>query len=147
MSDDKQIAPASSQYTVIRSQIEEQHNTSNQRIFWLILSQSFFINAFVMLITAQPPKGKEALYGIMLNIIPLSSLLTIVFTYLDVIGSIIYINKLVKHYQRINIDDTQTGQLPPISGDKTDRIFARISPVLLPVMFIIIWIVMWAYTI
>ena len=146
MSDDKQIAPASSQYTVIRSQIEEQHNTSNQRIFWLILSQSFFINAFVMLIT-QPPKGKEAPYGIMLNIIPLSSILTIVFTYLDVIGSIIYVDKLVKHYQRIDVDDTKSGQLPPISGDKADRIFARISPVLLPVMFIIIWIVMWAYTV
>jgi hypothetical protein len=144
MANEKRDAPASSQYTVIRSQIDQQHNTSNQRIFWLILSQSFFINAFVMMITAQQSQGKEAIYRVMLNIIPLASILTIIFTYVDVIGSIMYVEKLRKHYEDININDPETGQFPPIAGDKTDRIFSRISPLLIPITFIIIWIVMWA---
>src|SRR5205809_379273 len=109
MENEKKNVPASNQYTVIRSQIEQQSNTSNQRVFWLILSQSFFVNAFVLLITAQPPKGKEMIYSTMLTVIPLASILTIIFTSLDIIGSLLYINKLTRHYEKLDINDSKEG--------------------------------------
>ena len=46
--EEKREQPASGLYSTIRAQIESQYNTSNQRVFWLILSQSFFFNAFVI---------------------------------------------------------------------------------------------------
>src|SRR3954470_7833426 len=79
---------ASGLYTTIRTQIESQYNTSNQRIFWLILSQSFFFNAFVMLINGQPPPPKMPVYNSLMWIIPAASLVTILFTYIDIFGSI-----------------------------------------------------------
>jgi hypothetical protein len=131
----------SSLYTTIRAQIESQGNTSNQRIFWLILSQSFFFSAFVMLVNGQPAPPKMNVYNTLMWIIPAASLMTIISTYIDVIGSFVYTGKLRRRYREVAPDDTAKG-FPPINGDRQDRIFARVSPYLLPGVFILIWVIL-----
>jgi|1186.fasta_scaffold1297337_1 hypothetical protein len=137
--EEKREQPASGLYSTIRAQIESQYNTSNQRVFWLILSQSFFFNAFVMLVNGQPPPPKMPVYNTLMWIIPAASLMTIIFTYIDVIGSMMYVNKLRRRYQETGPDDTAKG-FPPINGDRQDRMFARVSPYFLPGVFILIWV-------
>jgi hypothetical protein len=136
--------PLSNLYTNVRGQIEQQYNTSNQRVFWLILSQSFLFNAYVMLVNAQAPPPNVPQYNILKVIIPIASIVTILFAYLDVIGSIIYVNKLRKFYESKGSPDERTGDYPAINGDRVDRIFSRVSPFCLPIVFLVIWIYLWA---
>ncbi|HYK45990.1 MAG TPA: hypothetical protein VEV83_12515 [Parafilimonas sp.] len=75
--------------------------------------------------------------------IPLACLRTILFTYIDVSGSIMCTVKLRKHYERLNINDLESGQFPTITGNKTDRLLARISSIALPALFVLAWTVMW----
>lgn len=41
------------------------------------------------------------------------------------------------------INDLESGQFPTITGNKTDRLLARISSIALPALFVLAWTVMW----
>jgi hypothetical protein len=131
-------APVSSLYTVIRGQIEHINNTLNQRIIWLVIAQSFFFNGFALLVTAKPPN--PPLYEKLLWIFPIAALLSVILTFVDVMGSLIYLRKLRKWYNSKPKDDGIEKAYPPIAGYKNFRILEHVSPTVLPIVFIITWI-------
>jgi hypothetical protein len=118
--DKREQASASALYNIIRKQVESQMNTSNQRIFWLILSQSFFFRAFVMLVKGQPPPPKMNLYNAVMWVIPAASLATIISTYIDILGAYVYVGKLRRRYREVAPDDTVF--LPSMVANRTESL-------------------------
>lgn len=133
-------SPVSSDfYKVVRAQVEHLNNAINQRVVWLIIAESFFFNGYALLITGTPEsqsmKDQQALLMI---IFPYASLLTVIISYIDIIGSLIYLKTLrVKYEKEQEIGDKL---LPPITGWHKYFILEHASSALLPIVFTIIWV-------
>src|SRR4051812_10322806 len=98
--------PASDFYRVIRSQIEHVVNSRNQRIIWLVIAQSFFFSGFAILVTGNPgaPDMKDKQH-LLLMIFPAAALLTVIFTFIDVICSQRHVSDLCKIYEKKNVHE------------------------------------------
>jgi hypothetical protein len=130
---------ASDKYKVIRWQIEHLNNSNNQRVVWLVIAQSFFFSGFAILTTGNPEaENMKNMQHLLLLIFPIASLFTVILSYADIIGTVIYLRKL-----RIEFEKDQPAEdknYPPIAGWNTVRTLQYVSPVLLPLLFISIWI-------
>lgn len=137
-------APIAEVYKVVRGQIEHVANNLGQRVIWLVIAQSFFFSGYAILINGKPPDpGLIPLHQAMIKLIPLAALLTVIFTMVDVLASILQMKKLRMSYENgKGMSDTSKLHYPPINATKTDRIFIHASPVLLPALFVIIWIIL-----
>lgn len=133
-------SPVSSDfYKVVRGQVEFLKNGINQRVVWLIIAESFFFSGYSILITGNPNleimKNQQALLMI---IFPYASLLTVVISYVDIIGSLLYLRTLRKKYDKEQEIGDQL--MPPITGWHTYYVLEHASSILLPIVFTIIWI-------
>ncbi|HEU0065030.1 MAG TPA: hypothetical protein VFQ58_08360, partial [Flavisolibacter sp.] len=89
MAEQKQ-APIEDTYKEVRGQIEHLNNNLGQRVIWLVIAQSFFFSGYAILINGKPPdQNLMPVHDSMIKIIPIAALLTVIFTYLDVIASLI----------------------------------------------------------
>ncbi len=131
-------------YKVIRGQVEHVDNNLGQRVIWLVIAQSFFFGAYATLINGKPAKPElDLIHGAMIKILPISALLTVCFTFIDVITSVIYMRGLRKKYESsLDKDIDMDGAYPSITGSKAQRIFMHTSPILIPSLFIILWIIL-----
>ncbi|MDB5249174.1 MAG: hypothetical protein JWQ40_3568 [Segetibacter sp.] len=129
-------------YKVIRGQVEHVDNNLGQRVIWLVIAQSFFFGAYASLINGKPAKPElDLIHNSLIKILPIAALLTVAFTFIDVITSVIYMRGLRKKYEQSLSDDVDIDSAyPSITGSKSQRIFMHASPILIPAVFIIIWI-------
>lgn len=133
-------------YIVSRAQIEHHDNAVNQRVIWLSIGQSFFFNVYAMLVTAKAPTPelfkKQQLLAI---IFPIAAFLVAVFTLVDVLAGLFYIRKLRLNYKKNTNGSSQEGYYPMLNGNRWERTFQRISPLMIPVIFVITWIYLLLY--
>jgi hypothetical protein len=135
---DEDAKPASDKYKVIRGQIEHLNNSNNQRVVWLVIAQSFFFSGFSILTTGNPEaENMKNMQHLLLIIFPIASLFTVIFSYADMIGTLLYLHKLRVEYEKAAPPEDKN--YPPISGWNFVRKMQYISPVLLPIVFIVTW--------
>ena len=138
--------PLSELYKVSRAQLEHHDNAVNQRVIWLSIGHSFFFNVYAMLVTGKAPTPELlAKQKILAVIFPIAALLVAAFTLVDVLAGIFYIRKLRWNYKKNTDGSSAEGVYPMLNGNKYDRVFQRISPIMIPVIFIITWIYLLLY--
>ena len=131
-------------YKVVRGQVEHVDNNLGQRVIWLVIAQSFFFGAYASLINGKPAKPElDLIHGAMIKILPIAALLTVLFTFVDVVTSLVYMRGLRKKYEdSLDTDVDIDGAYPSITGSKNQRVFMHASPILIPMLFIILWIIL-----
>ncbi len=131
-------------YKVIRPQVEHVDNNLGQRVIWLVIAQSFFFSGFAILINGKASKPEfELIHGALIKILPIAALLTVLFTFIDVIASITYMRGLRKKYESSMAGDVDLDNAyPSITGSKGQRIFMHASPILIPTLFIVLWVIL-----
>ncbi|QJD95383.1 hypothetical protein HH214_05600 [Mucilaginibacter robiniae] len=133
-------------YIVSRAQIEHHDNAVNQRVIWLSIGQSFFFNVYAMLVTAKAPTPELFKKQQMLAVIfPIAAFLVALFTLIDVLAGLFYIRKLRLNYKEHTNGSSQEGYYPMLNGNRWERTFQRISPLMIPVIFVITWIYLLLY--
>ena len=132
--------PVSEIYKTVRGQLDTVSGDMGQRIIWLAIGQSFFFGAYAGLTTGKPalPENND-LYKMMLLVLPIIALVYTFLTFLDVLGSLIYMIYLRKYYERAPKDDAVESIYPPVHGTKMIRLFMHTSPAILPIVFFVIW--------
>jgi hypothetical protein len=133
--------PASPLYTILRGQVEHINTILSQRIIWLVIAQSFFFSGYAVLITGKPDTRWQAIHEKLLIIFPIASLLAVIFTFMDVIGSMLYLRKLRKWYADRPKDETSERNYPPMAGFRSLTMLENTSPVVLPLVFMVTWAV------
>jgi hypothetical protein len=135
------IQGSSEVYRTIRAQVEHYENAINQRVIWLSIGQSFFFNVYAMLVTGKAPTkplmDKQVMLG---TVFPFAALLIAIFTFFDVIATMIYLSRLKNRYESVAGGENTDSVYPPIYGRFRDRLFQHISPVLIPFVFILVWL-------
>jgi len=146
MANEEQEPQLSSIYTVTRTQIEHYDNSVNQRVIWLSIGQSFFFNVYAMLVTAKAPTPPLFAKQQMLAVVfPIAALLVAIFTLVDVIAGLFYLRKLRLNYKIVTDGSSKENLYPMINGNKRDRFFQRLSPVMIPLLFIATWLYLLLY--
>lgn len=146
MANEEQEPQLSSIYTVTRTQIEHYDNSVNQRVIWLSIGQSFFFNVYAMLVTAKAPTPPLFAKQQMLAVVfPIAALLVAIFTLVDVIAGLFYLRKLRLNYKGVTDGSSKENLYPMINGNKRDRFFQRLSPVMIPLLFIATWLYLLLY--
>ena len=137
---DQEIPPVSELYKVTRGQIEHYDNAINSRVIWLSIGQSFFFNVYAMLVTAKAPTPELMNKQKMLALIfPVAALIVAVFTFVDVLAGLVYLRKLRLNYKAATNGSSEEQPYPMINGNKFDRSFQRVSPVVISLVFILTW--------
>jgi hypothetical protein len=134
----EQEKPSSDKYKVTRGQVEHLNNSNNQRIVWLVIAQSFFFSGFAVLTTGNPAaEDQKHLLHLLLIIFPIASLLTVILSYVDIVGTLLYLRKIRTEFEKdIPPEDKK---YPPIAGWNFVRKLQYVSPLLLPLVFIATW--------
>ncbi|GAB2700751.1 hypothetical protein GCM10027037_27060 [Mucilaginibacter koreensis] len=137
---DQEQPPVSELYKVTRAQIEHYDNAINSRVIWLSIGQSFFFNVYAMLVTAKAPTPELMNKQKMLALIfPIAALIVAVFTFVDVLAGLMYLRKLRLNYKEHTNGSSGEQPYPMINGNKFDRSFQRVSPVVISLVFILTW--------
>jgi hypothetical protein len=101
---------------------------------------------YAKLVTGKAPTPDLLAKQKMLAVIfPIAALLVAIFTLVDVLAGIFYIRKLRWNYKRNTDGSSAEGVYPMLNGNKYDRVFQRISPIMIPVIFIITWVYLLLY--
>jgi len=136
--------PTADFYQLIHEQLNNEDSSMNQRVNWLIISQSFFFSGFATLLSS-PPKPEDGRYAelqdLLLWIIPGISLTTLLLIYIGIIVSLIYMANLRQLFHTYPKDDT-TEHFPPIQGTTTTRRLAQLPAIAVPILFISTWVVL-----
>lgn len=143
---DQEYPPVSELYKVTRGQIEHYDNAINSRVIWLSIGQSFFFNVYAMLVTAKAPTPQLMEKQKMLAIIfPIAALIVAIFTFIDVFAGLIYLRKLRLNYKEATNGSSGEKPYPMLNGNKFDRSFQRVSPVVISLVFILTWLYLLLY--
>lgn len=136
--------PSVEYYQVIHEQIRNEDNAMNQRVNWLIISQSFFFGGFATLLSSPPDPADgqyAAIHDLLFWIIPGISLVTSTLIYIGILVSLFYMADLRKLFQSYPQDDT-TKCFPPIQGTIASRRLAQLPAIAVPFLFICTWMVL-----
>jgi hypothetical protein len=103
--------PASSAelYRLIRERIDYEENLLNQRVIWLIFSQSFLVSAYAIMLNS-PPEPKSPMYGDLQSclvwLLPSLALILSIIIYISVISALYHIAELRESFDTYPKDDT-----------------------------------------
>lgn len=143
----EEIAASTDLYKATRGQIEHFENAINVRVIWLSIGQSFFFGVYASLISIKAPTpdllAKEQLFT---TIVPFAALLAVIFSLLDVLANIGYINRLRLDYEEATANIPSEQEYPFIWGERSDRIFQHTSTIVIPIIFIISWVIILSHT-
>lgn len=136
--------PQAEFYQLIHEQISNEDSSINQRVNWLIVSQSFFFSGFATLLSS-PPDPESGLYAelhhLLFWMIPSISLLISILIYVAILSSLIYMANLRKSFEAYPPDDT-TAYFPPIQGTTSTRRLAQTPAIVVPLFFIGTWAIL-----
>lgn len=128
-------------YHLIRGHIESEDSLVNQRVNWLIFSQSFLFSTFVALI--DPSAELKNIFHVHLQsellwLIPCLSLVCSLLIYLSILSSLAYIADLRSQFHNYPQDGT-ANNFPPIQSTIFIRQVAQLTPILVPLLFMGTW--------
>jgi hypothetical protein len=129
-------------YRILRGQIEHEDNLVGSRISWFVTSQSFLFSAYAIIATGfQVTTAQTALDAkhLLLLIIPSIAIAASVLILFSIISGIRAMEELRKRYVQL-IAGWQDPLLPPIQGNRLNRMIGMAAPVLLPPLFMAVWI-------
>jgi hypothetical protein len=132
------------QYRMVRQQIEHEDNLVNQRLSWLLSSQSFFFTAYAISLngpTIIRSKSLESTVGLLILLLPLVSILSAVLIGLTVWAGMWTMQKLRHRYGREMIQKFGD-ELPPIQSTGGALFLGHFAPIFLPALFIVIWLML-----
>ena len=115
-------------YSVIRCQIDHEDDLVSQRVLWALLTQAFFVRAYVGLLNASKEVKNslfEAEQTILLWLLPTAALLTGLLAYLGIAASLKSIASLrhlyEDHVQAKASSDRSTKLYPDLQGPRTSE--------------------------
>jgi hypothetical protein len=129
-------------YRILRGQIEHEDNLVGSRISWFVTSQSFLFSAYAIIATSfQVTAAQTALDAkhLLLVIIPSIAIAASVLILFSIISGIRAMEELRKRYVQL-IAGWQDPLLPPIQGNRLNRMIGMAAPVLLPPLFMAVWV-------
>ena len=130
-------------YNVFRGRIESANNLINQRIIWLVISQSFFFSAYAMILNA-PVKAKNPLFEdlqlLMHNLLPFAAIASAILSYVAISVTLFDIPKLSRSFDEFcknsSVDDVK---LPHVMSSPLVNAIEIGTTMLLPLIFIVSW--------
>jgi hypothetical protein len=129
-------------YRILRGQIEHEDNLVGSRISWFVTSQSFLFSAYAIIATGiQPTASQTALDAkhVLLVVIPGLAIAASVLILMSIFSGFTAMKALRKRYTRVAPQDADL-LLPPIQGDRLNRLAGMAAPALLPPLFMAVWI-------
>jgi hypothetical protein len=128
-------------YRIIRERIDYEENLLNQRVIWLIFSQSFLVSAYAIMLNS-PPEPKSPMYGelqsCLIWLLPSLSLILSIIVYLSVISALYQIAQLRESFETYPKDDT-IERFPAMNDTSFIRQLGGLPPILVPLLFIGAW--------
>jgi len=128
-------------YRIIRERIDYEENLLNQRVIWLIFSQSFLVSAYAIMLNS-PPEPKTPMYGELQSslvwLLPFLSLIVSIIIYISVISALYHIAELRKSFETYPKDDT-IERFPAMNDTSFIRRLGGLPPILVPLLFIAAW--------
>jgi hypothetical protein len=128
-------------YRIIRERIDYEENLLNQRVIWLIFSQSFLVSAYAIMLNS-PPEPKSPMYGDLQSclvwLLPSLALIVSIIIYISVISALYHIAELSKSFETYPKDDT-IERFPAMNDTSFIRRLGGLPPVLVPLLFIGAW--------
>lgn len=129
-------------YKVTRGQIEHIDNTLSQRTIWLIISQSFFVSGYAVLITGNPnDAGMLAKQHFLIMLFPIASIILILVSLFDIIAGILYLRSLRISYHEASDKNIPEPGYPPLEGFKMLNALKNLSPLIVPFVFVAVWLI------
>lgn len=129
-------------YRIIRERIDYEENLLNQRVIWLIFSQSFLVSAYAIMLNS-PPEPKTPMYGDLQSsliwLLPSLALLVSMIVYMSVISALYHIAELGKSFETYPKDDT-IERFPAMNDTSFIRRLGGLPPILVPLLFIGTWV-------
>lgn len=131
-------------YRIIRERIDYEENLLNQRLTWLILSESFLVSAYAVMLNS-PPEPKSPMYGDLQSclvwLLPSVALILSIIVYLSVISALYHIAELRKSFETYPKDDT-IEHFPAMNDTSFIRRLGGLPPILVPLVFIGAWVLL-----
>jgi hypothetical protein len=129
-------------YRIIRGQVEHEDNLIGSRISWYVTSQSFLFSAYAIIASGIQPNtvttGGDPKHTL-LTIIPSIAIATSAMILVAIISGLKAMSDLRGWYNRFAGKLTST-PLPPVHGERSNRIMGAATPVLLPLLFLGVWV-------
>lgn len=129
-------------YRIIRERIDYEENLLNQRVIWLIFSQSFLVSAYAIMLNS-PPEPKTPMYGDLQSsliwLLPSLALLVSMIVYMSVISALYHIAELGKSFETYPKDDT-IERFPAMNDTSFIRRLGGLPPIVVPLLFIGTWV-------
>jgi hypothetical protein len=123
-------------------QIQNEDNLVNQRLIWMVFSQSFLFSAFATIMNA-PEKPKNIIFSHLQDglvwLLPCIAIIAGGLVYLSILTSLANIKHLRQAYEAYP-EDQSIQAFPPIQSTPIVRWFAAFPPTLLPLVFILTWL-------
>jgi hypothetical protein len=128
-------------YRIIRERIDYEENLLNQRVIWLIFSQSFLVSAYAIMLNS-PPEPKSPMYGDLQSclvwLLPSLALILSIIIYISVISALYHIAELRESFETYPKDDT-IERFPAMNDTSFIRRLGGLPPILVPLLFIGAW--------
>ena len=127
------------QIEAIRHRIEHEDNLVNQRLSWLVGSQSFLLTAFAILLNGPQQLRMPHYAGVsnaMVGLLPWVGLGCVAVLWLTLWGAIWSMKKLREEAAKVK----DPGDLP-VHSIAAIRMLGLAAPVVIPALFLMLWIV------
>ncbi len=125
---------------LLRQRIEHEDNLINQRLSWLVGSQSFLITAFAISLNAPTTFYSPAYVPVhqkLLHLLPVVAIASIVVLMLTLVGAVAALVALRRH-----ADVIATAEDIPIHSSATIRWLGLSAAFGIPVIFLVFWVVL-----
>lgn len=132
--------PASELYLTSRQQIQSYDMAIGLRLLWLSNTQAFSFGIYAALtLYMSPDKLLHTKAQMLATVIPYIGILVSVFTFSDIISSMVRLKRLTLNYQKSNNGKQQEANFPLINGYLSITLLKRIAPIGSTILFLIIW--------
>ena len=127
---------------ILRQRIEHEDNLINQRLSWLVGSQSFLITAFAISLNA-PKEFYQTRYGLiherLLHLLPFVSISSIVILMVTLMGAMLSLRNLRRLADKFSAPDDL-----PIYSHASIRFMGLAAALVIPLLFLGLWAVLWS---
>ena len=127
-------------FVFLREEIRHEDNLINQRVSWLVSSQSFLLTAFAISLNG-PLQAKFAQYErlniLLISLIPIVGVVICLVSHLTIFAGVLHMRQ-IRHLA----GTFHPRHLPGVQGTDVTRRLGSSGPVLTPVIFLVVWLVL-----
>ena len=135
---DSSLSP--SDFLFLREEIRHEDNLVNQRVAWLVSSQSFLLTAFAIALNS-PAHARfphyERLNATLIAVIPIAGVVICLVSVLTILAGVLHMRQI-----RRLAGAFHPQHLPGVQGTVTTRLLGVSGPVLAPVILLVVWLVL-----